>query len=373
MSFVLSYVIPFLSVIYLVVLVHEFGHYIAGRLCGIQAVVFSLGFGPEIFGFMSRSGVRWKFSAIPLGGYVRFLGGERSSHVQSASSVVKNSKDKGQNSFLGASLWKRSLVVVAGPLANFLMTAMIFTFLFYKNGIIIIDPIVSQIEPGSPAAEAGIKPGDLLVSVDGHQISSFQDVMLYVQSHPKKEMIFILKRQDKDFVKFAITPRMEKITNALGQKVSVPLIGLKVYSVKSKHQFLTLPEAFFMGLYEIHDIVKATLQYFYNVLSGQMKSDQITGPIGVAKIAKHMSDIGFEALVRFLAFISLSVGLINLMPIPILDGGHLMLYFLEAVRGKPLGELSEKIVLQIGLILVLVLTVVATRNDVSGLINSFKQ
>jgi regulator of sigma E protease len=368
-GFLTGYIVPFVLVLSLLVFVHEMGHYLVGRWSGIRVLAFSIGFGPEILGFTDRHGTRWKLSVIPLGGYVRFFGDEDASSKPDNDRLAAMSEEDRARSFAGAKLWKRAATVAAGPIANFLLAIAIFTVLFAVYGRTVADPVVAEVKPGSAAAEAGIQPGDLLVAIDGGKVETFDDVRRYVSIRPGQRIVVTIERdgQTRDL---PMVPTRTDMTDQFGNKIEIGLIGI-VTNQEVGHfrlQTYTPLQALHEGVIQTWHIVTGTFKYIGNLVSGYMKADQLGGPIRVAQASGQMATLGIAAVLQLAAVLSVSIGLLNLMPVPVLDGGHLMFYAVEAVRGKPLGSSAQEIAFRIGLAMVLTLMVFATWNDISALI-----
>lgn len=368
-GFLTGYIVPFLCVLTLLVFVHEMGHYLVGRWCGIKATAFSIGFGPELFGFNDRHGTRWKLSAIPLGGYVKFLGDDDASSRPDQNALSDLDEAERAHTLAGAKLWKRAATVAAGPVANFLLAIVIFSALFGLYGKPITDPVVTEVRAGSAAEEAGVKPGDLLVSLDGTAVESFDDVRRYVSIRPSTRIIVTVKR-DGALVDLPMVPRATVIDDPFGNKVEVGLIG--IVTTQSAGNFrvekLGFGQAVSEGVRETGNIITGTFRYIGNLVTGKMKADQLGGPVRVAQASGQMATLGIAALIQLAGVLSVSIGLLNLMPVPVLDGGHLMFYAIEAVRGRPLGANAQEIAFRIGLAMVLSLMVFATWNDIAALI-----
>ena len=368
-AFLTGYIIPFLIVLTLVVFVHEMGHYLVGRWCGIRVLTFSVGFGPELAGFTDRHGTRWKLSAIPLGGYVKFFGDENVASAPDNAGYAAMSETERRRSFQGASLWRRAATVAAGPLANFILAIVIFTAVFTIYGRPVADPIVAEVQPGSAAEAAGIQPGDLFVSIDGNPIETFDDVRRYVSSRPEVEITVTMLRGGAEET-FTLVPAREEIEDNFGNRIEVGLIG--VVTDQDAGNFRTVDmgvvEAAGEAVGETTYIVTRTFGYIRNIIVGQESADQLGGPIRVAQVSGQMATLGALALIQLAAVLSVSIGLLNLMPVPMLDGGHLVFYAIEAVRGRPLGENAQEIAFRIGLGMVLMLMIFATWNDVNMLL-----
>lgn len=365
---ILSALPPFLLVLTIVVFFHELGHYLVGRWCGIQADAFSIGFGPELIGRTDKHGTRWKLSLIPLGGYVKFRGDENATSLPTGADPAMSEADRA-GSFPGAALWRRAATVAAGPIANFILAIAIFAVMFGLNGRMIADPVVAQVQPASAAEAAGILPGDRFVAIDGVQIEIFDDVQRYVSVRPETPITITMERQGK-LVDLTLTPERTEISDDFGNKMEVGRIGVITNNDAGNFRVREYGplEAVGEGAAQSWYIVTRTIGYIGNIVTGREKADQLGGPIRVAKYSKDMSTLGLAALIQLAAVLSVSIGLLNLMPVPMLDGGHLVFYAIEAVRGRPPGEAVQEWAYRFGLTIVLALMVFATWNDVSMLI-----
>ncbi|MCD7109896.1 RIP metalloprotease RseP [Rhizobium sp. DKSPLA3] len=364
-----GYIVPFLLVLTLLVFVHEMGHYLVGRWSGIKIVAFSIGFGPELVGFNDRRGTRWKFCAIPLGGYVKFYGDEDAASTPDYQALEGLSAEERGRTFLGAALWKRAATVAAGPIANFLLAIVIYALLFSAYGKPIADPVVSEVKPGSAAAESGIRPGDLLVSIDGSAVTTFDDVRRYVGVRPEMPIVVEIRR-DGQRLEVPMAPKRTEITDQFGNKMEMGIIGILTNQESGNFRLQSFGplEAIGQGALESWHIVTGTFAYIGNLVTGHMKADQLGGPIRVAQASGQMATLGVAAVLQLAAVLSVSIGLLNLMPVPVLDGGHLMFYAIEAIRGRPLGPSAQDIAFRIGFAMVLMLMVFATWNDISSLV-----
>lgn len=366
---ILSALPPFLLVLTIVVFFHELGHYLVGRWCGIKADVFSVGFGPELIGRTDRNGTRWKLSLIPLGGYVKFRGDENATSLPTGSGAAALSDEERVGSFPGAALWRRAATVAAGPVANFILAIAIFAVMFSVNGRVVADPVVAQVQPGSAAEAAGILAGDRFVAIDGVKVEIFDDVQRYVSVRPEVPITVTLDRQGR-MVDVTLTPARTEISDTFGNKMEVGRIGVVTNNDAGNFRVREYGplEAVGEGVAQSWYIVTRTVDYIGNILTGREKADQLGGPIRVAKYSKDMSTLGIGALIQLAAVLSVSIGLLNLMPVPMLDGGHLVFYAIEAVRGRPPGEVAQEWAYRFGLSVVLALMLFATWNDVSMLI-----
>ncbi len=360
-------IIPFLVVLTLIVFIHEMGHYLAGRWCGIGITAFSVGFGPEIAGFNDRHGTRWKLCAIPLGGYVKFHGDEDAASTPDYGKLGNLSEEERSRTFLGAALWKRAVTVAAGPIANFVLAIAIFSVTFAIYGRQVADPVVAEVRESSAAAAAGILPGDLLVSIDGTAVRTFDDVRRYVSVRPEVPIVVTIRRngEERDL---RMVPQRTELSDQFGNKMEVGVIGIVTTEAIGNFRVVEYSplQAIGQGALQSWYIVTGTFDYLANVVTGRMKADQIGGPIRVAQASGQMATLGVAALLQLAAVLSVSIGLLNLMPVPVLDGGHLMFYAVEALRGRPVGPRTQEIAFRIGMALILMLTVFATWNDTFG-------
>jgi regulator of sigma E protease len=366
----LQYTIPsFLFLLTLLVFVHEMGHYLVGRWSGIRIVAFSIGFGPELFGWTDRQGTRWKFCVIPLGGYVKFFGDEDAASSPDYERLERIAPDERDRTFLGAKLWKRAATVAAGPIANFLLAIAIFAVLFSIYGRAVADPVVAFVAPGSAAEEAGVQPGDRLVSIDGTPIATFDDVRRYVSVRPDLPITVRIER-DGATVDLNMVPQRTESVDPLGNKIEDGKIGIGTSQEAGNFRIETYGpvEAVGQGALQSWRIVTGTFDYLSNLVVGRMNADQLGGPIRIAQLSGQMAKLGIAEVLNFAAVLSVSIGLLNLMPVPILDGGHLMFYAIEALRGKPVGPAAQELAFRIGFAMVLMLTFFAAWNDINWLI-----
>ncbi|HEV7309143.1 RIP metalloprotease RseP [Ensifer sp.] len=361
-----GYVIPFLLVLTLLVFVHEMGHYLVGRWSGIRILAFSIGFGPELVGWTDRHGTRWKLSAIPLGGYVKFFGDEDAASTPDYERLQTLSPEERGQTFLGARLWKRAATVAAGPIANFILAIAIFAVLFSVYGRQVADPVVARVNENSAAAQAGVLPGDRLVSIDGSPVVTFDDVRRYVSVRPEMKIMIRIER-DGATLDLPMVPQRTELTDQFGNKMEIGVIGILTDQEAGNFRTVTYGpiEAVGQGFVQSWHVVTGTFDYLANVLTGRMKADQIGGPIRVAKVSGQMASLGIPFVLNIAAILSVSIGLLNLMPVPVLDGGHLMFYAVEALRGRPVGPAAQDVAYRIGFAMVLMLMVFATWNDIS--------
>lgn len=368
-GFLAGYILPYVVVLSLLVFVHEMGHYLAGRWSGIRVLAFSIGFGPEIVGYTDTHGTRWKLSAIPLGGYVRFYGDADAASLADGDELAEMSLAERAQTLAGAKLWKRAVTVAAGPIANFLAAIAIFAVLFATQGKPVADPVVAEVKAGSAAFEAGVQPGDVLVALDGDRIETFDEVVRYISMRPEMPVVVTVRRNGSE-VDFNMVPRRTVTTDRFGNEMEVGQIGIVTNQQSGNFRIVELTplQAVGEGVLQTWHIVTGTFDYLSNLFAGRMNADQLGGPVRVVQASGQMATLGIVALFNLAAVLSVSLGLLNLMPVPVLDGGHLVLYALEAIRGKPVGQNAQEIAFRVGLAMILSLMVFATWNDISRLI-----
>lgn len=368
-GFLTGYMVPFILVLSLLVFVHEMGHYLVGRWCGIRSTAFSIGFGPELIGFTDSRGTRWKISAVPLGGYVKFFGDEDVASKPDNDSLAGLTLEERSQTLGGAKLWKRAATVAAGPIANFLLAILIFAALFAIYGRMISDPIVSEVRENSAAQVAGVLPGDRLVAIDGENVRTFEDVRRYVAVRPATPITVTVERNGQQ-LDLGMVPTRTETTDQFGNKMELGIIGIVTDQTRGNFRHISFSpgEALVEGVRETGHVVTGTFAYIGNLVTGRMNADQLGGPVRVAQASGQMASLGFAAVIQLAALLSVSIGLLNLMPVPVLDGGHLVFYAIEAVRGKPLGSGAQEVAFRIGLAMIFSLMVFATWNDISSLI-----
>ena len=363
-SGILLPVVAFLIVLSIVVFVHEFGHFIVARWCGVTVKTFSIGFGREIFGFTDRKGTRWRFAWIPLGGYVKFLDDENVASKPSTEALESLTPTERAGAFQTKPLWQRSAVVAAGPMANFLLAIAIYTAINLTIGVRTITPRIGEVMPGMPAAAAGFQPGDVIKSIDGWSIEGFEDVQRVVSINGGREMVFGIDRDGKT-MDLVVTPKVEEQDDTFGGKFRRGLIGVKpsITSEAIETKAVGPAEALRLGVRETYMNIAQTLQGIGEIIAGRQSADQMGGPILMGELAGRVVVLGFVPLLLLIALISANIGFLNLLPIPVLDGGHLLFYSIEAVRRKPLSQRMQEIGFQVGIALVLMLMVYVNLND----------
>jgi regulator of sigma E protease len=364
-SGVLGVVVPFLFVLTLVVFIHELGHFLVARWAGVRVLVFSIGFGPELFGFNDRRGTRWKVSAIPLGGYVKFLGDENAASVPDQAALASMSAEERRHSFMDQPVGPRAAIVAAGPLANFLLAIVIFTGLAMAFGKPITSPRVDRVQPDSAAAAAGFQPGDVVLSINGKPIESFPEMQQIVGVSAGETLVFEVDRGGQR-VTLKATPALKEWKDRFGNVIRQGLLGIeRVPTPDEKHFQPVGPlEAVKIGVGRTWFFIEQTFSAVGGMISGRVSTDQLGGPIRIAQVSGQVASEGFSPLLSLAGYLSAMIGLFNLFPVPLLDGGHLMFYAIEAVRGKPLSERAQEVGFRIGLAIVVMLMIFATYNDI---------
>ena len=360
----LSYVVPFLAVLTIIVFVHEMGHYLVARWNGIAIQTFSIGFGPELLGFNDRSGTRWRLSAIPLGGYVRFVGDMNAASVPDEEFIAKAGPELRQRLFVNKNVWQRIAVVVAGPVANIIFTLLVLYALLLGYGRNTVPAIIDLVTAGSVAERAGLAAGDKIVSVDGFDVRGFDDFQRLVATAPERQVTITFERDGRDQTITAV-PEAAVITDRFGNNHRIGRIGV-TKNVEQADVVLYRPnpvEAVGMTFEEVRFIMDRTVAFLGDFFVGRGDVEQLGGPIKVAKVSQEVASLGIVALINLMALLSLNIGVFNLLPIPMLDGGHLAYYLIEAVRGRPLSQRVQEIGFRFGLAIVFTLMVFTLVND----------
>ena len=359
------YVVPFIIILSVIVAIHELGHYLVGRWCGVKIDAFSLGFGPELFARVDKRGTRWRVGALPLGGYVKFHGDANAASVGEQAGAGADASVDRSLTLAGQPLRNRAAIVLAGPVANFILAFVIFTGMFMAFGRVEHTARIGRVEAGSPAAAAGFQSGDLIKSIDGTPINSFEALQESTLMSTGLPMNFVVERQGRD-VDLTATPRVTVVDQGVFGKRRMGHLGLASSADRkdAKVERCGLMSCAGWGAAQEWFIVKATATYVVGVFAGRESTDEMSGLIGAAQMAGEMAKISLWELFSLAAWFSVSVGLMNLLPIPLLDGGHLAFFGFEAIRGRPLSERAQEIGLRIGIALVALLVVFTTSHDI---------
>ena len=365
----LSFILPFIVLILVVVFIHEYGHYYFAKKYGVGVTDFSIGFGKELFGWNDKSGTRWKICWIPLGGYVKFFG-DRNVFSQSDQEEIlkKYNQEEREKLFILKPLYQRAIIVAAGPIANFILAAFIFLFIYMFVGKDFTPAVINEVQIESPAAEAGIKKNDVILEIDGTEVKSILDVSKLITMSTSEYIDFKVSRYDQDLL-LKVKPKIVTAEDNLGNKINKRIIGIKLgaFNDQVNHVKLGPAKALYYSLNEVYFVTTSSLKYLGSMLFGSADSSQLGGPIRIAKISGQVAQFGLIPFLSMMAYISISLGLINLFPIPLLDGGHLMFYGFEKVLGKPLSQKTQEGFFRIGMFLLLSLMFFATFNDLKDL------
>jgi regulator of sigma E protease len=356
----LTYIVPFLIILTVLVFVHEFGHFLIARWNGVRVEVFSIGFGPEVFGWWDRTGTRWKFSTIPLGGYVKMFGDSDASSGLPVPGLARLAPAEREVSFHYKRLGQRAAIVAAGPAANFLFAVAVLAILFTTYGQPFTPAEVGQVQPGSAAEQGGIQPGDVIRSIDGSTVHRFEDVQQVVRLNPGVPMSIVVSRDGQEQT-LRVTPSQTELTDRFGNHYQIGLLGI----ARSGMEYVKRDPAtaIIQAGAETWNLSVSTLKAIWQIIIGTRATDELGGPLRIAQMSGEVAQGGVVAVLWFMAVLSINLGLINLFPVPVLDGGHLLFYAAEALRGKPLGQRAQEYGFRIGLALVLTLMVFATWND----------
>jgi regulator of sigma E protease len=363
----LVHVASFLGLLTVLVFVHELGHYLVARWNGVRVEVFSIGFGPELFGWHDRTGTRWKVSAVPLGGYVRMFGDADPTSMPGEHLGEMTVTEKAV-SFHHKRLGQRAAVVAAGPIANFVLAVVILTGIIALRGEQFLAPEVGFPVVGGAAEAAGIQPNDLIVSIDGQPIESFNEIRRIVEINTGTPLDLVVKRGDR-LLSLQVTPKVSMETDRLGFTHEQAVLGIRGKDAEIRVIHRGSLGAPWYALKETWNITTETLKGVWQMILGLRSSDGMAGPIGIFQISGAAGELGILALINLAAMLSINLGLVNLFPIPVLDGGHLLFYAAEAIRGKPLSQRVQEYGFRVGLALVLMLMVFVTWKD---LMRNFK-
>ena len=365
----LNSILPFIVLILVVVFIHEFGHYYFAKKYGVKVTDFSIGFGKELFGWNDKLGTRWKICWIPLGGYVKFFG-DRNVFSQSDQEEIINkySEEERKKLFILKPLYQRSLIVAAGPMANFILAVVIFLFIYMFVGKDFTPAVINEVQKDSPAEVAGLMKNDVILEIDGNEVKSILDVSKLITMSTSDFIKFKVSRHDQD-VLLKVKPNIVETEDNLGNKINKRMIGIMLgpYNNKVNHVKLGPAKALYYSLNEVYFVTISSLKYLGSILTGSGDSSQLGGPIRIAKITGQVAEFGIVPFLSIMAYISISLGLINLFPIPLLDGGHLMFYGFEKILGRPLSQKTQEGFFRIGMFLLIFLMFFATYNDLKDL------
>ena len=365
----LTYIIPFLILVLVVVFIHEYGHYYFARKYGVGVTDFSIGFGKEIFGWNDKSGTRWKICWIPLGGYVKFFGDRNVFSQADQEKILQqyNKEDQGKL-FVLKPLYQRVLIVFGGPLANFLLAIVIFFSIYTFIGKDFTPAVINKVQQDSPAMIGGLKQNDIILEIDGNKVESIMDVSKFITTSTGDFIDFKVERSNQEYL-LKIKPDKVLSDDNLGNKINKRMVGVQLgaYNNEINHVKLGPAQALIHSVKEVYFVSASSLKYIGSMLKGSGDTSQLGGPIRIAKITGQVAEIGILPFISIMAYISISLGLINLFPIPMLDGGHLMFYAFEKVLGRPLSQKTQEGFFRIGMFLLLSLMFFTTFNDLKDL------
>jgi regulator of sigma E protease len=355
----------FIVILSIIVFIHEFGHYFVARLCKIKIEEFSIGFGKELFGFNDKNGTRWKFCILPFGGYVKMFGDKNPASIADGSKIKKFTKKEKEVSFYFQNVYKRIAVVSAGPIANFLLCIFLLTIIFKVQGLTTTMPIVDQLSKDGAAQEAGVEVGDKILKINNKEIKDFNEVRSAIVSNGPKPMNFVIQRQN-EVLTINISPKITLSKNIFGEDHKIPLIGIG--ASQFQYQKLGLGSSFIHANIETYNLSVAVLKAIGELVTGQRSIKELSGPVKIAKYSGKSMSAGFIMVLWFMAMISVNLGVANLLPIPVLDGGHLFYYVIEAIKGKPLPEKVQQYGFQFGFAILLTLMLCTTYNDIYSIV-----
>jgi len=365
----LTYIIPFIVLILIVVFVHEYGHYYFARKYGVGVTDFSIGFGQEIIGWNDKSGTRWKICWIPLGGYVKFFGDRNVfSQADQVKILEKYNKEDQEKLFVLKPLYQRVLIVFGGPLANFLLAIAIFFSIYTFIGKDFTLAVINEVQKDSPAMIGGLKQNDIILEIEGNKVNSIMEVSKYITTSTSEFIDFKVERFDQEYL-LKVKPNIVLSEDHLGNKINKRMVGIKLgaYNNEINHVKLGPAQALIYAVKEVYFVSTSSLKYIVSMIKGTGDTSQLGGPIRIAKITGQVAEIGILPFISIMAYISISLGLINLFPIPMLDGGHLMFYAFEKILGRPLSQKTQEGFFRIGMFLLISLMFFTTFNDLKDL------
>ena len=365
----MNYLIPFIILITVVVFIHEYGHYYFAKKYGVGVTDFSIGFGREIFGWNDKSGTRWKICWIPLGGYVKFFGDRNVfSQAEQAEVLKKYNKEDQKKLFILKPLYQRSLIVAAGPLANFFLALLIFAAINMFVGKDMTPAVIDEVQKDSPAFVAGMKKNDKIIYIDKKKVESVLQVSTFINISTSETIEFVVIRNDQE-ISLLVKPNLVDGNDALGNSVKKRMVGIRLSSFNNEYtkQPLGPSKAIYYSFQEVWFVTTTSLNYLGKMITGSGDASQLGGPIRIAKVTGQVAEYGIIPFLSIMAYISISLGLINLFPIPMLDGGHLMFYLIEKILGRPLSQKVQEGFFRIGLFLLFSLMFFVTFNDLKDL------
>ena len=364
-----NFILPFIVLILVVVFIHEYGHYYFAKKYGVGVTDFSIGFGKEIFGWNDKSGTRWKICWIPLGGYVKFFGDRNVfSQADQEKILEKYDEEDRRKLFVLKPLYQRVLIVFGGPLANFLLALVIFFSIYTFVGKDFTPAVINEVQKDSPAMVGGLEQDDIILEIDGNEVQSIMDVSKYITMSTSDFIDFKVKRSYEELL-LQIKPDTVLSEDNLGNKLNKRIVGIKLgaYNNEINHVKLGPAKAIYHAAREVYYVSVSSLKYIGGMIVGKADTSQLGGPIRIAKISGQVAEFGVLAFISMMAYISISLGLVNLFPIPLLDGGHLMFYAFEKALGRPLSQKTQEGFFRIGIFILISLMFFTTFNDLKDL------
>jgi len=364
LHFLWGNIVVFLAVLTVVVFVHELGHYLVARACGVKIETFSIGFGPELIGRTAKSGTRWRISLLPLGGYVKMFGDADAASTPGETSHL--TPEEQAQTLAGRPVWQRAAVVAAGPLFNLVFGLFLMAAGYWFAGEVRLAPVVGKVSEGSAAEQAGIKTGDRILQANAHSVDRFQDVQTVVGLSVGEPVALVIQRDGQQLM-FSVQPRIIEMDDGFGNKIKRPLLGISSDPDASEIIHHGPISAMGSALRDGTGMISATLTGVGQMLSGRRSTEDLSGPIGIAKRTGQAAQFGTGGVIYIIILLSINLGLVNLFPVPMLDGGHLVFYAAEALIGRPLSPKVQEYGFRVGLFLVIALMLLATRNDLVAL------
>ncbi|MBQ4875365.1 MAG: RIP metalloprotease RseP [Rickettsiaceae bacterium H1] len=358
------YLLSFVLVISLIVFVHELGHYIVAKICKVKIEVFSIGFGKEIFGFYDKSGTRWKFSMIPAGGYVKMFGDTNEASVENEKYLSSIPEEEKELTFHFKKLHQKTSIVIAGPLANFLLSILILSFLYAFYGKPYTPPIIGKTIEKGVAQNAGLIEGDKIISINGEQVSTFDDIIRIISTNSEKEISLFYEREGT-INHTILIPELTTSKDIFGNTIKSPQIGISISTIE--YRYMSIPTSIYVSIIEIKKIIQTTCKVLWQMIRGKRNLDDLGGPIRIVKYSGQSMKKGIIFTLWFIAMLSVNVGFINLLPIPVLDGGHLLYYIIESISNKNFAAKYQNYSIKAGITIIFIILALTTFNDVKML------
>ncbi len=363
-NLILHNLFAFIFIISIIVFIHEFGHYFIAKICGVKIEQFSIGFGKEIFGFNDKSGTRWKFCLLPFGGYVKMFGDKNPASITDKQIIETMAEAEKKQSFYFQNVWKRIAIVAAGPIANFLLCILLLTVIFKIQGLSKVLPIINEVVEQSAAQKAGVLVGDKILQINNNKVGDFNQIRQIIFENGERELDFKLQRTD-EILNIKVKPEIKLSKNIFGEDQKTPIIGVLANQIE--YQKLSFAQSCIQGGVETYNLSIAVSKGIWQLITGQRSIKELSGPVKIAQYSGKSMQAGVMVVLWFMAMISVNLGVANLLPIPVLDGGHLFYYLIEAIKGKPLSQKVQNIGFQLGFAMLLTLMIFTTYNDIYSL------